>query len=457
MSRTGGLGSRFGALAARLALAFVVVALVAIGLLAGLTIVAARSSVDSLVAAQRAQSIADITAGLGDAYQQAGGWAGADLRPAAALTAGAGARLDVRDVTGRAVPSPVLAMQQLMNRGGSDAGDGPAVAARVVVAGQPVGTAEIGFPAGAPAAAARVRDALIQTVAIGAALGVTVALVVAVAIAKRITRPLAVLTNATRRLSTGDSDARVGPTSGPREITELGTAFDRMADTLQQQDTLRRALVTDVAHELRTPVTILQASCEEMADGLVEPTRERLASLHQEVLRLGRVVEDLEHLAAAEAARLQLDRRPVDLAAVTAQALDLLRPHAHSSGVTVRDRLHPAELSGDPDRLHQVATNLLANAIKFTPPGGTVTVSVGVDGPLAELVVTDTGPGIDPDELPHVFDRFWRGRAAIGTPGSGVGLTVVAELVRAHGGRVDVTASPGTGATFTARFPISPA
>lgn len=121
---------------------------------------------------------------------------------------------------------------------------------------------------------------------------------------------------------------------------------------------------TDVAHELRTPVTILHASCEEMADGLVEPTRYRLSSLHQEVLRLGRVLEDLEHLAAAEAARLQLDRRPVDLAAVTAQALDLLRPHAHSSGVTVRDRLHPAELSGDPDRLHQVATNLLANAIK---------------------------------------------------------------------------------------------
>ena len=228
-----------------------------------------------------------------------------------------------------------------------------------------------------------------------------------------------------------------------------------MAAALQREDELRRALVNDVAHELRTPVTILQASCEELADGLAEPTPERLASLHQEVLRLGRVVEDLEVLAAAEAAGVRLDRQPVDLAAVAGEVLELLQPRATQARVTLRGELHPATVSGDPHRLHQITANLVANAVKYTPPGGTVTVTVDHAGGSVRLVVADTGPGIEPDELPHLFDRFWRGRAATGTPGSGVGLTVVAELVRAHGGRIEVTSTPGTGTTFTVCLPES--
>jgi two-component system sensor histidine kinase BaeS len=327
------------------------------------------------------------------------------------------------------------------------------VDAPVVVAGQRVGAVELRFPAQAPPAASGVRDALFRTVAAGAVLGVGVALGVAILIARRITRPVDELTVAARRLGRGDRDARVGSGGGFAELAELGATFDRMAAALQREDELRRALVSDVAHELRTPVTILQASCEELADGLAEPTPARLTSLHQEVLRLGRVVEDLELLAAAEAAELRLDQQPVDLAAVAGEVLDLLQPRATQAGVTLRGELRAAMVSGDPQRLHQITANLVANAVKYTPPGGTVTVTVDHAGGSVRLVVTDTGPGIEPEELPHLFDRFWRGRAAIGTPGSGIGLTVVAELVRAHGGRLEVTSTPGTGTAFTVCLP----
>lgn len=447
-----------GSLAARLALAFVAVTLVAIGLLAGLTLWAARSSVDGLVRAERGEATTAIVMELTGAYAQAGGWAAADLRPAAARAVGTDARLEVRTTTGRMLDDPVLAMQQRMNtmRGAGD--PGPVVELPVVVDGKNVGTAMVSFSAGEPEAATRVRDALAQTVATGTGLGVIVALAVAIPIARRITRPIGRLTDATRRLHSGDRDARVGATRGFAEVTELGAAFDRMADTLVAQDELRQALVTDVAHELRTPVTILQASCEEMVDGLAQPTHERLVSLHQEVLRLGRVVEDLEHLAAARSAQVRLARRPVDLAVVTAGALDLIRPRADEAGVGLRPALETATVSGDPDRLHQIITNLLTNAVKLTPAGGTVTVRVGPSGDgIVELVVADTGPGIDPDELAHVFDRFWRGRASGGTDGSGVGLTVVAELVRAHEAEIEVASTPGAGAAFTVRFPRHPA
>jgi two-component system, OmpR family, sensor histidine kinase BaeS len=443
-------------LTARLTLAFVAVALTAIGLLAALTLWSARNSVEELVETQRAQVTVEITAALGEAYQRAGGWAGADLRPAAALAAASRARLQLRDAAGHLVDDPVLAMQQRMGQMHDMAGPGPVFDVPVLVAGQLVGAVELRFPAQAPPAASGVRDALVRTVAVGALLGVGVALAAAIPIARRITRPLAELTTAARGLSRGDLDARVGSAGGFAELAELGATFDRMAAALQHEDELRRALVSDVAHELRTPVTILQASCEELADGLAEPTPERLTSLHQEVLRLGRVVEDVEILAAAEAAgRLRLDLQPVDLAAVTGEVLELLQPRATQARVTLHGELHAATVSGDPHRLHQIATNLVTNAVKFTPPGGAVTVTVDPAGGSVRLVVADTGPGIEPGELPHLYDRFWRGRAATGTPGSGVGLTVVAELVRAHGGRIEVTSTPAIGSAFTVWLPAA--
>lgn len=162
---------------------------------------------------------------------------------------------------------------------------------------------------------------------------------------------------------------------------------------MQREDELRRALVADTAHELRTPVTILRGSVEELLDGLAEPTVQKLTSLHDEVLRLGRLVEDLSTLAAAQSAALTLDRGPADLAKIAAHAANELQPLFDDAGVHLEVDPAPAQVHADADRLAQIVINLLTNAVKFTPPGGQVTLITRPAGEGAQLTVADTGPG----------------------------------------------------------------
>ena len=455
-----------GPLGARLALAFVAVAFAAVGVLAALAAGAARSQVADLVDRQHQDRATAVAAAAGQAYDAAGGWDGADMSSAAALAAAADAQLEIRDRDGGDVVTTAQheMMGDLIDRMHGEMGSmmmnvapaalGAPVTATVASHGQVVGTVALRFAAdGLPAPERQVRDALLRNLAVGAGLAALVALVVGVLVSRRLTRPLGRLAAGARAIESGDLTARVDLAGEPGELGEVGAAFDRMATALAREDALRRALVADVAHELRTPVAILQASCEAMLDGVEPTTPERLSSLHDETLRLGNLVADLETLSAAEAAGLRLDRRPVDLAAVAGDAVTSLEGRAGDAGVGVDADLTSAVVEGDPRRLHQVAVNLLANAVKFTPAGGTITVSTRSDGALSILEVTDTGPGIPPEELPHIFDRFWRGRDAHTTSGSGIGLAVVAELVRAHNGRVEVTSQPGRGARFQVFLP----
>ena len=444
----------------RLALAFVGVALAAIAVLAVLTLLASRSEVSALVERQHEARAQDVAAALAQAYEDAGSsWAGADLRTAYVLAAVGGAVLEVRDGAGQIAARPP-AMAGLMGRmhgGGPASVLGSPMTVAVTANGEQVGTASLRFPSSSlPAPEREVRDALARTVLLGSGFAALLALGVAAAVSRRITRPLVDLTAAVQRFERGDRTARAGSGGSPGELGELAHAFDRMADTLVREDSLRRALVADVAHELRTPVTILRAYCEEMVDGVAEPTVERLASLHDEVLRLGTIVDDLETLAAAEAAGLRLERTLVGLDRVAGDAAELLRPWFAAAELQLQLELEPAEVEGDPGRLGQVVTNLLTNALKFTPPGGRVTLAVAPQGELARLSVTDTGPGIPAEEVTRVFDRFWRGSHATGVGGSGIGLAVVAELVRAHSGRVDVASTVGQGAVFTVLLARAP-
>ena len=448
---------RLGPLGARLALAFVAVALVAVAVLGGLALLASRSEVADLVERRHEQYGADVSATLAQAFEEAGGWAGADLGGAFALAASARAELVVLGSTGELVANSSSTMGDLMARmhgddsvAADDLGDARRVA--VTVGDTMVGTAVLRFPAADPAPERRVRDALGRTVIAGAAAAVVAALAVAVFVSRRLTRPVVALTAAARRYESGDRNARAGMAHAPGELGELAAAFDQMADTLRREDELRRALVADVAHELRTPATILQAACEELVDGLAEPTPARLSSLHDEALRLGRVIADLEMVASAQAAGLHLERQPVDLAAIAETATTMLRPQFADAGVTLSTTAMPAVVDGDADRLHQIVVNLLTNAVKFTPAGGIVRLTVAPLDHLVRLEVADTGPGIPPDELPHVFERFWRG-AASRTGGSGIGLAIVAELATAHGGRATVESALGHGATFTVLLP----
>jgi two-component system sensor histidine kinase BaeS len=451
-----------GRLGSRLALAFVAVAVTAVALLAALTLLATSSQVSSLAASQQQDTVASVVTALRQAYHEAGGWHEAGLQSAYSLAASAGARLQVLDRGGQPVaahgfdPAQIMAgMMGAMHDGTGGAGPfGAPVRAEVAVDGAPAGTAVLRFPAsGLSAAEQRVRSALQQTVILGAGLAALLALGVSWLVSRRITRPLVRLTAAARSMEAGARGARSWQASAPGELGELSAAFDKMADALDREDLLRRQLLADVAHELRTPITILQAYCEQLADGTEPATPERLASLSDEALRLGRLVTDLETLAAAEAAGLHLIKAPTDLATAAAHSADLLGPAYATADVSLVPRLQPAVVEGDATRLGQIVTNLLTNALKFSPPGGHVTLTVAASNGLARLEVSDEGPGIPAAELSHVFDRFWRGSAGRRASGSGIGLAVVAELTRAHGGRAEVASQPGQGARFTVWLP----
>jgi len=455
----GRLGALRRSLTARLALAFVAVAIVSIAVLGGLALVSARSEVAGLVARQRDRDATEIIAALTAAYATSNGFADADLSAAFALAAAARADLVVFDIDGQPVtPRPpagddmMAQMRSLMAEGPGPLGpprDNP-----VLVGGRQVGNARLRYPAaGLDAPERQVADALSRNVVAGAVVAAVVALLVGLVVSRRLSRPVVTLTDAARRLEAGERRVRTGMAGAPGQVGELATAFDQMADALDRHDELRRNLVADVAHELRTPLTILRASCEELVDGLAVPSPGRLSSLHDEVLRLGAVVADLETLASAEAAGLRFDRRTVALDVVAADAVESLRPRFRDAGLTLVTELSPVTVDGDPARVRQMAVNLLMNALKYTPSGGTVTVGVAVMPDLARLEVTDTGVGVPSDEVPHLFERFWRGSSGHGNAGSGIGLAIVAELAKVHGGRVEVETTPARGSTFRVLLP----
>jgi two-component system sensor histidine kinase BaeS len=281
------------------------------------------------------------------------------------------------------------------------------------------------------------------------------ALIVGVLFARGVVRPVRRLAGAAGSLKLGQSSPRVGPDAGPGELGELGRAFDAMADSLEQEDRLRRALVADVAHELRTPVAVMQAETEALSDGVTEPTHDALASLHEEAVRLAHLVEDLQTLAAAQAAGLELVRRPLDLGRVAATAAQSLASRFRAGRIQLDQDLPPTPAVGDPRRLHQVAVNLLTNAIKFCPAGGSVEVRTFTNQAVAVLEVTDSGPGVPVDEREAIWERFYQGRAGRARPGSGIGLAVVKELVTAHGGTVTLESPAGGGAKFVVQLPVS--
>ncbi len=442
--RPTGRGGRGNTLGLRLALAFLAVALMAIALLAGLTAAFTAADVSDLAAQQRTQLTSAIAVAAGVAWDRGDSWASADLVPVVDLATNTGADVQVRDEAGH----PVASSPQFADAAG------PQASAPVVVRGQRIGEAVVRFTGSGLSASDQVlKSDLLRAIAGAAGLAALLALATGLVVARRITHPVARLIAVTRAMSSGDRAARAGPMRAPGELRELATAFDQMAGNLDRQDQIRRDLVADVAHELRTPVAVLQAGHEALLDGITEPTPAELTSLRDEVLRLARMVGDLQDLAAADAAALHLDLQPCDLASLAAAAADSQARRFEAAGIAVDRQLAPASILADPRWLHQVITNLLSNALKFTPPGGHVTVGTRQAGPDAVLRVTDTGPGIPADELPHIFDRFWRGLGAARTSGSGIGLTVAAELARAHGGRLTATSQPGHGTQMTLTIP----
>ena len=442
------MGPRWlGPLGFRLAVAFVGVALAAIAVFAAVILLAERAGVASLADKQQTQTTDAIVAALQDAYRPPGGWADANLTPAVTLADSAGVAMVVVGSDG--VPILRAGSQPLFRAEGTERKE------VVLTDGStPVGSLRLAFPAGGLSTSDRhLRSTLTDAVGWSAALAILGALLVALVVARSLVRPIRRLSAAARALGEGTSTVRVGDRAGPGELGELGRAFDTMAGSLEREDQLRRALVADVAHELRTPIAVLQAETEALVDQVTEPSPAALISLHDESVRLGRMVQDLQTLASAEAAGLHLERRLLDVGRVAGQAADSLAPRYRAAGIRLEQTVPPTLVVGDPDRLYQVVSNLLANAAKFTPAGGEVRLRVATEGPDALIEVGDTGPGIPEGEQSQVWDRFFRGQAGRSVAGSGIGLAVVKELVEAHGGTVAVHSSPDSGARFVVRLP----
>ncbi|GHE55893.1 two-component sensor histidine kinase [Streptomyces griseoaurantiacus] len=303
----------------------------------------------------------------------------------------------------------------------------------------------LGFRGEAPAGLAAA-----PTVAVAAGVAL-VAVLGALLLSRAVLRPVRALTSAARGLGEGELARRV-PVSGRDEIAELGRAFNRMAESLQSAEERQRRLTGDIAHELRTPLANLRGYLEALRDGVVDPSPELLDSLHEEAMLQQRIVDDLQDLALAEAGALTYHRAEVGLGDLLEAARTAHAAQAEAAGVALRTRVpHPVRVHADADRLRQVVGNLLGNALRATPPGGTVVLSAERHGGRAVLRVADTGTGIPAEQLPHLFDRFWRADAARGrqTGGSGLGLSIARQIVADHGGTVEVESTVGAGTTFT--------
>jgi signal transduction histidine kinase len=437
-------GPRRDTLRLRLALAFLGVALAAVVLLAGLAAAFVSADVSSLATQQRNDLATAVAVASGAAWDRTGSWASADLSPVLGLAANSGVDIEIRNASGLTVASSP----------GFATSTEPASGAPIMLRGQRIGTAAVAFTGSGLGAADNVlRVALLRAIVGAAGLAALLALAAGLVVARRITRPIARLIAVTRSMARGDRASRAGDVRAPGELRDLAAAFDHMADTLDREDQIRRDLVAGVAHELRTPIAVLQAGHEALLDGITEPTLEELSSLRDEVLRLARMADDLQRLAAADAAGLHLERRRCDLADIAASAAGSLARRFEAADVALRRQLSGAPVLADPRWLHQVITNLLSNALKFTPANGTVTIVTRQDGTNALLEVADTGIGIPVGELPRIFDRFWRGQGAAQTSGSGIGLTIAAGLARAHGGTLTASSTPGRGTTLTLTLP----
>ena len=271
---------------------------------------------------------------------------------------------------------------------------------------------------------------------------------------RRTAVPVGDVMEAAGRLAAGDATARVAP-RGSGEVRQLIDSFNQMADRLQANEEQRRALLAEVAHELRTPLSVLRGTVEGMLDGVYPRDDVRLEAVLAGSGRMTRLLEDLQTLSTAQAGALRLHREPTDPGMLLAGVRDAFAPLAAERGVALSARAEGLpELDVDPMRLRQVLDNLVANALRFTPAGGQVVLSAGRAGAQAQFSVSDTGRGISAEQLAHLFERF---NKSADSGGSGLGLAIARSLVEAHGGTIAAQSEPGRGTTVTFWLPFAPA
>jgi signal transduction histidine kinase len=302
-------------------------------------------------------------------------------------------------------------------------------------------------------------QAVNQILLVAALAAALTAVLISTFVTRRLVGPIERMNAASRRIAAGEYDERVEVT-GTDELGALGRSFNQMAQTLAETEERRRQLIGDVTHELRTPLANIRSVMEGLIDGVLPADSTTFHQVEHEVIRLQRLVQDLEALSRAEAGQLLLERRHVDPAALLTDAAARLRPQYEEKGVELNVQLPPRlpAVAVDEWRLTQVLINLFGNALQYTPEGGQVTVTATCDQDELLVRVADSGTGIVPEHLPHLFERFYRvdkSRSRSGG-GTGIGLTIARYLVEAHGGRIWAeSAGLGKGSTFSFTIPLS--
>ena len=426
----------------RLTVALVAVALFAVALAALIGNLGLTPRLNQAARARLNASSAHLSHIAADAYLNAGGWT-TDVR---SELGHAGDLVDLR-VMLRLRDGRVLAI--------GPRPFGATVDTPVVVHGVPVATIVLSAPTGHLLSAADVRLAgsLNGLHLVAAAIATLTALVTALLLSQTLSRPLRRIRAVAERLTNGELDARVVESAEP-EVRDVGHALNQLAETLQQEEQLRREGVADLAHELRTPVNGLLSRVEAAQDGVL-PLEQNLAAMHREALRLTQLLNDLSRLADAQQPGIIVNKSPLDLATVAITSIPTVQPRIDEQHIELFVRTEPTLVSGDAARLEQIIVNLLTNAVNYTAPYGRIDVSVSHTGAEAVLEIRDTGVGIAADDLPFIFTRFWRADRSRSrtTGGTGIGLTIVSELVRSHDGRIEVDSALGVGSRFRVVLP----
>ncbi|HXD80214.1 MAG TPA: HAMP domain-containing sensor histidine kinase [Candidatus Acidoferrum sp.] len=287
-------------------------------------------------------------------------------------------------------------------------------------------------------------------VALLAMVFVALLLVAAASAARRMTRPMGSLIDAAGRIEAGDYSVQVAE-AGPRDLRSVARAFNQMSARLKASDEQRRGFLAELAHEFRTPLTVIRGQAEAIADGVYPGDSAHVAPILDSTETLDRLVEDLRTLVLTDAGNLVLHKEPTDLGALSTDTVESFRTQAEAAKLTltaeVADSLPWVEL--DPARIRSVLGNLLSNALRHTPAGGSIKVAVTGSADELVLTVTDTGQGIPPELLPHVFERFVKGT---NSPGSGLGLAIAHDIVAAHGGKLEIESAVGSGTSVRLKF-----
>jgi len=443
----------------KLTLAFVLVAVLAVGLVAVLANRATAVGFQRYLASGESAQWQALSRQLGDFYADQGSWEGANtlLRDSALGPETGGYFLRVLDENGEVVAS----------RGGGQGRNAPAfspsVTQPIIVDGRQVGTL-LAAPAGQAGQGSRAGEQYLasvnQAILVAGLVALILALLLGVALAQRLTRPLRQLSQAATAVAAGELGQQVA-VSTHDEVGELAARFNDMSRALALAEKQRQQLLADTAHDLRTPISIMQSHLEAMMDGVFAATPENLGAVYEETLRLGRLVNDVRTLSLAEAGQLHLDLQPVDLGELVAQAAAAFQPLAEADSIhlSVEAAETPLVLA-DASRLQQVLANLIANALRYAPQGSQsppqVIIRVANKENNVQVSIRDTGPGLTAVQQTQAFDRFWRSDAARSREqgGSGLGLAIARGIIEAHHGEIGVQSEVGQGAEFWFRLPV---